>query len=92
MINPRRFSNALAIQNGAVNPSGICQSILEACAEIRPEPHTGTKQICEDPAVRLMCHQLAFLCGIITGAEEFARAPDYSTCTAECERRSKVAS
>ncbi len=52
--------------------------------------HQGTAALTSDPAIRLIVHQLAFLMGIISGAEEFARAPIYSDCTAECEKQSKV--
>lgn len=68
----KRHNDALAIQLGACNPSGIAHSIVAACAEIRAEPgYTGTAQITSDPAVRLMVHQLAFICGVISGAEQF---------------------
>jgi len=91
MTTPRRFSDALAIQAGACNPSGIAHSIVAACQEARAEPdHGGTADLCADPAIRLMVHQLVFLCGIISGAEDFARGADYGTCTAECEKRSKA--
>lgn len=63
----RRFTDALMIQEGACNPSGIAHSIVKACQEARDEG-LGTK---EDPAIKLMVHQLAFICGIINGAEEF---------------------
>lgn len=57
-----RFDNAVAIQEGACNPSGILHSMLEACAEIRDDPeHTGTDQLRADPALRLMAHQLSYL-------------------------------
>ena len=59
----KRHRDALLIQAGACNPSGITHSIIEACQEIRAEPgYTGTAQITSDPAVRLMVHQLAFIC------------------------------
>lgn len=58
----KRHRDALAIQQGACNPSGITIAITEACREIRAEPdYRGTDQITSDPAVRLMVHQLAFL-------------------------------
>jgi hypothetical protein len=61
----KRHRDAIAIQAGACNPSGIAHSIVEACAEIRALPdHTGTKQITGDPAVRLMVHQLAYICNV----------------------------
>lgn len=59
----KRHSDALAIQMGACNPSGIAHSVIEACREMR-EANAGTAEICRDPAVRLMVHQLAFLCGV----------------------------
>lgn len=81
----KRHSDAIAIQIGAVNPSGIVLAIVAACQEIRNDPqHFGTKQITTDPAVRLMVHQLAYICGIISGAEEFANKPDYHDCTEAC--------
>lgn len=57
-----RFDNAVGIQEGACNPSGIMYSMLQACEEIRAEPdHTGTDQLRADPALRLMAHQLCYL-------------------------------
>ena len=62
-----RHRNAIAIQLGACNPSGIALSIVEACQEIRAEPdHRGTAQLQQDSAIRLMVHQLAFICGVPT--------------------------
>ena len=83
----KRHKDALFIQLGAVNPSGIAHSIIAACAEIREEPgFRGTAQICNDPAVRLMVHQLAFLCnarGIDDGTST------YSHLMAECKAKSE---
>ena len=58
-----RFRDALAIVNpGACNPSGIAQSIIDACREVREhEPKVG---IAQDPAIRLMVYQLAHLLGV----------------------------
>lgn len=84
----KRHSDALFIQQGACNPSGIAHSIVDACQEMRLEPtHKGTDEITSDAAVRLMVHQLSFLCGVTTGAEGFARGQDYGELVAECERR-----
>jgi hypothetical protein len=83
----KRHSDALFIAAGACNPSGIAHSILDACREIRAEPGTGTAEITGDPAVRLMVHQLAFICGVISGAEELTREPGYSQCTKACEAK-----
>lgn len=62
-MRKNRNSDAVSIQNGACNPSGICHSILNACDELREKKY-GTKDITEDPAVRLMVHQLAFICKV----------------------------
>ena len=63
----KRHSDAIAISDGACNPSGIANSIVDACREMRDEPnHKGTDEIRSDPAIRLMVHQLAFLMGIPT--------------------------
>jgi hypothetical protein len=59
----KRYRDALAIQEGACNPSGIAHSIIDACREIY-DAKGGTDTIRSDPAVRLMVHQLAFLCGV----------------------------
>jgi len=60
-----RFDNAVGIQEGACNPSGILHSMLEACEEIRAEPsHAGTDQLRADPALRLMAHQLNYLLNV----------------------------
>jgi hypothetical protein len=56
----KRHSNAIAISDGACNPSGIAHSIIEACQEIR-EANGGTQAMYDDPALKLMVHQLAFL-------------------------------
>lgn len=61
----KRHADAIAIQLGACNPSGIAHSIVAACAEMRAAPnHNGTLEIRNDPAIRLMVHQLAYLCNV----------------------------
>lgn len=68
----KRHKDALAIQDGACNPSGIALAIVAACKEIRDEPgHTGTAQITSDPAVRLMVYQLAYICNITQFVDSF---------------------
>jgi hypothetical protein len=64
-----RFRDALVIVNpGACNPSGIADSIIEACREIREyEPQASTA---DDPAIRLMVYQLASVCGVADYALE----------------------
>jgi hypothetical protein len=79
----RRFDDALAIQQGACNPSGIVYSLMDAFKEIADENgDTRTKR--DDPAIRLMVHQLAYLCGIAAIDNE----PNvYSDLVTACESR-----
>lgn len=84
----KRHRDAIAIQAGACNPSGIALSIVEACKEIRDTPavrYTGTKQITEDPAVRLMVHQLAYICNV-AGLDDLT---GYGQAVNECRLRSQ---
>jgi hypothetical protein len=81
----KRYNDALFIADGACNPSGIAISIVDACREIRSKPNAGTVALTGDPAIRLMVHQLAFICGIVSGAEEFYNTPDYHECTVQCK-------
>ena len=69
----KRYRDADGIFNlGACNPSGIALSIVEACQEMRAEPtHTGTQEICEDPAIRAMVYQLAYICGLDTTTADY---------------------
>lgn len=79
----KRFRDAVYIQEGACNPSGICHSILEACKEIR-DGGGGTRDICTDPAVRLMVHQLQYL----TNNSEIERElGTYSYLLEDCRKR-----
>jgi hypothetical protein len=82
-----RFRDALAIVDpGACNPSGVANSIVDACREIREhEPHAAsTDEIRGDAAVRLMTHQLAFL---ITGLTVSQSLELYKADIAHCKRR-----
>lgn len=75
---PKRFSEALQIIDaGASNPSGIAQAIVAACAEVRSEGGSITR----DPAVRLMVTQLAWVCRAVSEID------DYDQWLAECRRR-----
>lgn len=63
IIGSKRHRDALLIVDpGACNPSGVALSIHEACKEIFAEGG-GTSGCRNDPAVRLMVYQLAYLCG-----------------------------
>lgn len=86
----KRHNDALAIQCGACNPSGIALAIVEACREIRAQQnHKGTAEITSDPAVRLMVHQLAYLTGVIGTCDDLHAAPDYAECSRICAERAK---
>jgi hypothetical protein len=75
----RRHQNALAIQGGACNPSGIANAIVEACREARDAGQDPT----EDVAVRLMVHQLAYICRISEFENDFL---NYSHALEACEK------
>jgi hypothetical protein len=77
-----RHRNALAINNGACNPVAITHSLIRAFEELRAE-NAGTDQMREDPAVRLMVHQLSWLTR--SGAVTFEFG-DYSAAVAACEK------
>ena len=66
-----RFSAALLIQEGACNPSGITHALLSAIQELHAE-NADTPTICNDPAVRLIAHQLAWILNL----REFDRDGD----------------
>lgn len=75
---PKRFANALLIVDpGACNPSGIAYAIAEACKEARDEG-VSTK---DDPAVRLMVTQLAWVCRADSDTD------DYGALLAACRAR-----
>jgi hypothetical protein len=59
-----RKRDALVISDGACNPSGIAHAIIRACQDMRENENAGTAQLCSDPAIQLMVHQLAFLVGV----------------------------
>lgn len=57
-----RYRAALAISDGACNPSGIAHAFIEGCRDARQEG-ADTAALYADPALRLMVHQLAHLMG-----------------------------
>lgn len=75
-----RFNDAVFIQEGgACNPSGIARALVAACDEARAD---GVQQR-EDPAVRLIVHQLAFLCC----TEEIDRNNTYDQLMTACKEK-----
>jgi len=66
MIDPKgtnRARDAIAVSDGACNPTAIVNAMARAIEEIKASPnYAGTRSITDDPALALMAHQLAFLC------------------------------
>lgn len=75
-----RYEKALLIQRGACNPSGVALALHEACKECLAE---GVSQR-EDPAARLIAHQLAFLMKVREIDDELTL---YGKLLSECEER-----
>lgn len=72
-----RHLAALHADNGACNMLPIATALAAAIAECRAE---GVNEL-TDPAVRLITHQLAFLCNA-----SHRTIGDYEKLVAECER------
>ena len=62
-VATNRFDDALAIQQGACNPSGVARALVRAINACYAE-NADTPDVRNDPAVRLICHQLAFLLAV----------------------------
>ena len=79
-----RYTGAITAQAGACNPIAILNTMLRGCEEIRKETgsYLPTQAILEDPAMRLLCHQLAFL----MKANEEQIGAEYLTLIRECEQ------
>lgn len=80
-----RFKKAIQIQEGASNPKAVARELVAAIDEAFQQ--TGsTTSTCEDPAVRLIAHQL----GTLLGMEElFTDQEVYRMLHGECERLSE---
>lgn len=80
-----RYHNALFIHEGACNPSGITHALLSAIHELHAE-NADTPTICNDPAVRLIAHQLAWILNL----REFDRDLDAYGCALDtCREKSQ---
>ena len=83
-----RHSDAIAIQGGACNPIAIINSLTRAIEEIGAEVggiSPPTETVTGDPAVRLMVHQLAYIC---LANDHFCQiGPEYSGLAAACEEK-----
>lgn len=62
----KRYSDALSIHAGACNPTAIAGTIHEHALAISLAGG-DTWTVKYDPGIRLMVHQLAFLCGVHSG-------------------------
>ena len=86
----QRHRDAIAIADGACNPLAIANAICRGLNEIRDrEQGWSTKDLTDDPAIRLMASQLAYLTGIWGGVVNFARGADFRECYALCQEASK---
>ena len=78
-----RFTDAYQIQQGACNPRGIARALVKACDEADQDTQ-GTDGIRSDPAVRLILHQLNFLCNV---GELDSDMEVWRECYRQCEEK-----
>jgi hypothetical protein len=55
-----RFDDAIGIQAGACNMSGVTRSLVRCINQCRAE----NVDVRSDAAIRMIVHQMAFLCGV----------------------------
>ena len=79
-----RFSDAIGIQEGACNISGIAQSLKDAAIEARRDGVDPSTDI----AVRLIAGQLAFLCRV--NATGGMRDIEYNEAMRMCREKAGV--
>ncbi len=82
----KRHQDAIMIQDGACNPHGITRSLVHALGECRDEG-MDTAATCADPAIRLIVHQLAFLC-CVRALDD--RLTIYSQAIDQCRREADM--
>lgn len=82
----KRCEDALFIDAGACNPRAITRTILRTM-DAMAEKGADHGVIRNDPAIRLMLHQLAFLCGVDRMCWDGYSLPDseYSTARVACQ-------
>jgi hypothetical protein len=81
----KRHDDALYIQAGACNGSGIARSLVKAYDEVRAEPnYTGTDMMNRDAAVQLILHQLCHLALISTDDHPHETGFHYDRSYQEC--------
>ena len=67
LYGKKRNKNAYSIANGACNPRAIVSAMHRAVDEMVTDGICSSDQMLNDPALKLMVHQLAFLMKIPTG-------------------------
>lgn len=82
----QRHKDALGIAAGACNPLAISNAISRAMNEIREQDGGwSTTDMTNDPAIKHMVAQLAYICGVWDGINDFARDPTYRDCDKACQ-------
>lgn len=79
-LQPQRFMDAIAINEGASNIQAVARSLVRAAREVSHE-RVGTAG--KDPAVRLITHQLAHLAGLPVNID----LTEYRSIVEQCEQR-----
>lgn len=77
----KRHRDAIAIVEGACNPSAMAISLISACKECI---ETNVTQR-DDAAVKLIASQIAYVCGIWNGVDNW-NTGYFLDCIAECEK------
>jgi hypothetical protein len=78
-----RHNDAIGIQAGACNLSGVARALVRAINQCRTE-NKGTQEVRDDAAIRMIVHQMAFLCNVY----EIDNTSDvYGKLTKECEEK-----
>jgi hypothetical protein len=79
-----RFKDAIDIQN-ACNISGVARHLVATIDDVFNSPdYYGTTSLALDPAVRLVVHKLADMCGVLD--QPFS---EYARMYVSCEDRAK---
>jgi hypothetical protein len=81
-----RHGDALNIQEGACNLSGVARALVRAINQCHGEK-LDTQRVRDDAAIRFIVHQMAFLCNV----GEIDRRPEvYDRLRTACEERDKA--
>jgi hypothetical protein len=83
-----RHSDALFIQEGACNLSGVARSLVRAINQCQHQENMGTQKVRDDAAIRMIVHQMAFLCNV--GEIDSASNDVYGRLQKECQEKSEA--